>query len=279
MIIDTHTHFYDPTRPEGVPWPGPAEDWLYRTVLPEHNRALAESAGVTGTVVVEASAWLEDNQWILDLAADDPWIVGLVGHVDANRPEFKAEIDRFAANELFRGIRCGGGYFQDVTAGSFLSDMEHLVARDLQLDALMGPDLLGQVAELAKRLPELRIVINHCGSVETDGGDPDPVWLDAIGKAAEHPQVYMKVSAVMEKSVNYPGPAEVDFYRPILDAMWDAFGEDRLIYGSNWPVSDRAGSFQAAIDIVKAYFGEKGQIATDKYFWKNAKAAYKWIDR
>ena len=72
MIIDTHTHFYDPTRPEGVPWPPADNELLYRTVLPEHHRALAVPEGVTGTVVVEASAWLADNQWILDLAADDP---------------------------------------------------------------------------------------------------------------------------------------------------------------------------------------------------------------
>ena len=279
MIIDTHTHFYDPTRPQGIPWPSENEAWLYRRVLPEHHRALAAPEGVTGTVVVEASAWLEDNQWILDLAIDEPWIVGFVGHVDPNRPEFKADIDRFAANELFRGIRCGGGYFTDVTAGSFLGDMQHLLARDLQLDVLMGPNLLGQVAELAHRLPDLRIVINHCGSVEIGDGELDPVWLAAIAKMAEHAQVYMKVSAVMEKSTSYPGPEDLDFYRPMLDAMWQAFGEDRLIYGSNWPVSDCAGGFKAATDIVKAFFAEKGEEAAEKYFWKNAKAAYKWIDR
>ena len=94
---------------------------------------------MTGTVVVEASAWLADNQWILDLAAADPWIVGLVGHVDPNREDFKSDIDRLAGNALFRGIRCGSGYFADLEAGSFLADMEHLVARDLQLDALVGP--------------------------------------------------------------------------------------------------------------------------------------------
>ena len=105
MIIDTHTHFYDPNRPHGVPWPPEDNELLYRTVLPEHHRSLSGSEGVTGTVVVEASAWLEDNQWILDLAAEDPWIVGLVGHVDPNRAEFRDEIGRLSANPLFRGIR------------------------------------------------------------------------------------------------------------------------------------------------------------------------------
>ena len=108
MIIDTHTHFYDPTRPQGIPWPPRNNALLYRTVQPKHHRALAEPQGVTGTVVVEASFWLEDNQYVLDLAAQDPWIVGVVGNIASDRPEFGAELDRFATNPLFRGIRVRG---------------------------------------------------------------------------------------------------------------------------------------------------------------------------
>src|SRR5947209_6291608 len=76
-IIDTHTHFYDPMRPQGVPWPPKEDKLLYRRVLPEHFQNLTKSQHVTGTVVVEASAWVEDNDWILDLAAKNPIIVGL----------------------------------------------------------------------------------------------------------------------------------------------------------------------------------------------------------
>ena len=165
MIIDTHTHFYDPTRPEGVPWPPADNELLYRTVLPEHHRALAAPEGVTGTVVVEASAWLADNQWILDLAAADPWIVGLVGHVDPNREDFKGDIDRLAGNALFRGIRCGGGYFADLEAGFFSPTWSTSSQGTWSSTRWWGPADLAQVVELARRLPELRIVINHCGGV------------------------------------------------------------------------------------------------------------------
>ena len=128
MIIDTHTHFYDPSRPQGVPWPGPDGGQLYRTVLPEHYRALAEPEGVTGTVVVEASAWLDDNQWILDLAEIDPFIVGLVGHIDPSRDAFADELARYADHPRFCGIRCGSGYFNAAPNDEFLRDMELLVA-------------------------------------------------------------------------------------------------------------------------------------------------------
>src|SRR5262245_11965295 len=78
-IVDTHTHFYDPLRPQGVPWPGKNDAALYRTVLPADYRKLGDPTGVTGTVIVESSPWVEDNQWILNLAEHDPFVLGLVG--------------------------------------------------------------------------------------------------------------------------------------------------------------------------------------------------------
>jgi L-fuconolactonase len=294
MIIDTHTHFYDPTRPQGVPWPPADNALLYRTVLPEHYKALAVPEGVTGTIVVEASAWPEDNAWILDLAAQEPYIVGLVGHIDPDRPEFGAELARFAAHPLFRGIRCGGRSFEDVEGGTFLTDMETLAAHDLELDVLIHRQHLDGLRALARRLPELRIVVDHMAHMPIDGQAIRPEWVDAYGQMAEPPNVYIKVSAVMEQSTIRPAPADVDFYRPALDALWAAFGEDRVIYGSNWPVCERAGTFKQSIDLVKAYIKGKAretqaretreretreQEAWDKYFWQNGQAAYKWVEK
>jgi L-fuconolactonase len=279
MIIDTHTHFYDPTRPQGVPWPPPENKLLYRTVRPEHHRAVAEPEGVTGTVVVEASAWLEDNQYILDLAKGDPWIVGLVGHIDPARPGFVTDLDRFKAHPLFRGIRVRPRYFEDVERGSFLDDMEALAARDLEADVLIRRQHLHGLLALARRVPELRIVVDHICHMPIDGGPVAPEWADIYGRLAEPPNVYVKVSAVMEQSTIQPAPAETDYYRPALDALWSAFGQDRVIYGSNWPVCDRAGTFEQSIRIVKDYVRGSGQAAWDKYFWQNGQAAYKWVER
>src|ERR1051325_417180 len=70
-IVDTHTHFYDPTRPQGVPWPPKNDTVLYRRVLPAEVEEIARPLGVIGTVVVEASPWVEDNDWVLQLAEKD----------------------------------------------------------------------------------------------------------------------------------------------------------------------------------------------------------------
>lgn len=279
MIIDTHTHFYDPARPQGVPWPNPKDELLYRTVLPEHYKALAVPQGVTGTVVVEASGWVEDNQWILDLAENEPFIVGFVGNLQLGSKDFGSNIERFSANPIFRGIRPRGANIKNIEKGTYLADIEKLADNDLELDLSLGKEGLPDVASLARRVPALRIVINHIAGVRINGESPDPVWVEGMQMAAEHPNVYCKVSGLVEAAQDKPSPADVGYYTPTLDVLWEAFGEDRLVYGSNWPVSELFADYATVQRIVMEYFKNKGQEATEKYFSKNSKAAYKWIVR
>jgi L-fuconolactonase len=154
--------------------------------------------------------------------------------------------------------------------------MEKLSVKDLELDVLVRREHLEGLLQLARRVPELRIVIDHIAHMRINGEGLDPLWVETYQRMAEQPQIYMKVSALMEQSVVQPAPANVDFYRPTLDALWESFGEDRLIYGSNWPVSDRAGDLTQVLNIVKTYFAEKGEVASEKYFWRNAQAVYKY---
>lgn len=272
-IIDTHTHFYDPSRPQGVPWPSPDNKLLYRTVLPNDCKVLALDEGVTGTIVVEASSWLEDNQWILDLAASDPFIVGLVGNLTVGRAEFAGELARFASHPLFCGIRCGGRTIGQINA-AILRDLELLAKHDLQLDLLIGAEQWTGLLTVAKELPDLPIVINHIGLMPVNGEALDPVWIERYQQAASFPNLYMKVSGLLENSVIRPAPTELDYYRPTLDTLWSTFGEDRLIYGSNWPVCEVAGSYASCINIVRHYFAEKGDAASQRYFWRNALQVY-----
>lgn len=279
MIIDTHTHLYDPSRPQGVPWPRPEEKALYRTVLPEHVKAVAVPEGVTGTVVVEASPWVEDNQWILDIAAREPFIVGFVGNLDPASAEFAKNLDRFSANPLFRGIRVGGGAVKQPLNRTTLDNLKRLLDKDLELDVLLGPPALADAAALADALPNLRIVLNHVGAVRIDGNAPDPVWVAGMKLAAAHPHVFCKVSS-LSSFVKMPrAPDQVGFYAPTLDALWSAFGADRLFFGSDWPVSARNSDYASMMRVMREYFGAKGQAAAEKFFWRNSQAAYRWVPR
>jgi L-fuconolactonase len=265
-----------------VPWPDKNDSVLYRRVLPADYRALSDPLGVTGTVVVEASAWVDDNQWILDLAAADPFIIGFVGNLKPGKPEFRKDLNRFAKNRLYRGIRIGGG---DVKAAlersEVLEDLRRLSDHDLSLDVLIGPDGVADVVALAGKLPDLRIVIDHCANVPIQEGQPPGGWVDGIVACHYKPNVFMKVSGLVEGTGRTHGDAPKDVmpYRRVLDTIWGAFGEDRVIYGSNWPVSERFASLATVQRLVESYFDEKGGVAADKYFRKNATRVYKTVRR
>ena len=131
----------------------------------------------------------------------------------------------------------------------------------------------------ASAFPQLRIVLNHTAGARIDGGKPDPLWLERMKAAAQRENLYCKASALAETAAQQPAPADVEYYRPVLDALWELFGENRLIYGSNWPVCERSASYETVFQIADAYFAEKGGRARRRYFAENARNAYKWIDR
>ena len=106
-IIDTHIHLFDTARPGGVPWPTPDNAVLFKPALPDRYRRLATPLGIRGAIEVECSTLVEDNQWVLDVAAKDPIIVGTVGNLEPGKPGFREQLERFRRNPLFRGIRYG----------------------------------------------------------------------------------------------------------------------------------------------------------------------------
>lgn len=282
VIIDTHTHFYDPTRPQGVPWPSKNDPFLYRKVMPDEYRALKVPQPVTGTVVVEASAWVEDNQWILDLAKGDKFIVGFSGNLLPGKPEFAANLKKFAANRLYRGIRVNGKMLADnLDNKAFMADLKLLADMDLEMDVNGSPDTLPGLAAAAKKLPSLRIVINHLSNTQIDGKTVNADWQQGMQAAAKHKQVNAKVSGLVEGTGRKDGtaPSDVSYYKKHLDVIWDAFGSDRLVYGSNWPVSARFAPLGTVQQLVHDYFSTKGDTALRKVFSGNAKQVYKWIKR
>lgn len=275
-IIDTHAHFYDPSRPQGVPWPPKEDKLLYRTVLPDEYKKLTAPLGITGVIEVEASPLLEDNQWVLDLAAKDPIIIGTVGHLEPSKPGFERDLDRFHENRRFLGIRVGGKSLSAENAqADFIRDLKKLAGAGLEMDAIGGPAILLDVVRISEQVPKLRIVINHMPFDAPENPNTRALYQNALRELARRPQVYAKVSGVLRRKEDRL-VEDASFYRPSLDELWDVFGVNRLIYGSNWPVSDKVGPYDAVFRVVREYFASKGPEASEKYFWKNSKAAYRW---
>ncbi len=277
-IVDTHVHFYDPSRPQGVPWPLRNDAVLYRTVLPETYRAQPVPRRIDGVVVVEASPWVEDNQWILDLAAKDPLILGLVGNLPVGTDAFAGHLKRFAANPLFLGVRIRDGSLEaGLKDRAFLRDMRDIADSGLCFDVHSPTVWVEQAVPLAHAVPNLRLIINHVANVPVTGGPPPAAWLELMRRLADRPHVYMKVSGLVEGTKHTSGdaPSDPERYQPVLEALWTIFGPDRLLYGSNWPVCGRFAPLATVQQIAMDFFAAKGQTALDKVFWKNARTAYR----
>jgi predicted TIM-barrel fold metal-dependent hydrolase len=278
-IIDTHIHLFDPSRPQGVPWPPKDGAVPYQTTLPARFRQ-----GVVGAIEVECSPWLEDNQWVLDVAEKDPIMVGTVGNLEPGHAGFSRNLERFHRNRLFRGIRYGYLWGRDFRAGIAKSDgiagLKLLAEADLVLDTV-GPhvEFLEAVVRVTDAVPNLRIVIDHLPRLARPEQPQQGAAYDAaMRELGQRSQVYVKVSEVLNR-VEGRVPHELSFYRPKLDELWQTFGEDRLLYGSDWPNSVPLGTYEQVFGIVHEYFTAKGREAAEKYFWKNSVAAYKWVRR
>ena len=283
-IIDTHIHLFDPTRPQGIPWPGKDNPVLYQPALPGRYRTLAAPLGITGAIEVECSAWLEDNQWVLDVAAKDTIMVGTVGNLEPGQPEFGKQLERFHRNPLFRGIRYGNlwgrNFAVEAARPAFARDLKLLAGAGLAMDtANPDPALIETVVRLTDRVPELRLVVDHLPQCTPPN--------DAAALAAYHgnlrelgkrPQVYVKLSEIIRR-VDGKVIEDPAFYRARLDELFGIFGEDRVLFGSDWPNSDRWAPYPKVLGLARDYFSRQSRAAQEKYFWKNSVAAYRWVKR
>jgi L-fucono-1,5-lactonase len=283
-IIDTHIHLFDPRRPEGIPWPPRDDTKLYKPALPERFLKVTEGQGVVGAIEVEASPWLEDNQWVLDVAAEAPVIVGTVGDLEPEKPDFPKQLERFHRNPLFLGIRCGKlwgrNISQELGNPDFVRGLKELAAAGLEMDtANPDPELIAAVVRLTDLVPNLRVVIDHLPQMKEPTDSKVKKELEAnLQELGKRPQVYVKVSEVL-RLVDGHLRLDLDFYKPTLDRLWDIFGEDRLIYGSDWPNSDHIEEYPQELTLVREYLHNKGRSAAEKVFWKNSVAAYRWKKR
>jgi predicted TIM-barrel fold metal-dependent hydrolase len=283
-VLDTHVHLFDTTRPQGVPWPPASNAQLYQPALPARLRRIAAPLGVAGAIEVECSPWLEDNQWVLDVAADDPYIVGMIGNLEPAHPDFPKHLERFRRNPLFLGIRYGNLWGRDLGAQlakpDFVAGIRLLAEANLTLDsANPNPALLEALLRLTDRVPELRLVIDHLPQMPMPADAvPRRAVEAAIREFGKRPRVYLKISEVLRR-VEGAIPEDVEFYRARLDEFWEIFGEDRVVYGSDWPNSDNWLPYAAGLRLLRAYVADKPAAVAEKLFWKNSVAAYRWKPR
>ncbi len=275
-IIDTHIHLYDAHRASGVDWPPASDKVLFRSVLPKHFDAVCRENGIETTVIVEASSRVEDNQWVLDLVKHNPQrYIALVGSLPIGSDQFSVLLERYAKDHRYVGIRMrdrpgGDDFFTDAV----WRDLTLLSKKGLVLDVLLANFTLEDIITIAKRLPDLKILINHVTGLTITGKAAEADWSEMVRKSAKHKNVYCKVSGIFQRSGQMPAPKELSYYAPIFEVVYEAFGEDRIIYGSNWPVTDRGGTYAEQLAIIRAFFAPEGERVLRKLFALNAQKFY-----
>lgn len=278
-VIDTHVHLFDPTRPQGVPYAGP-KGQPPQMASPANYRRQIVGTGIVGAVVVEASPWIEDNLWILERANSDPLFVGVVGNLDPSKPEFPEYLNRFSKDPLWRGIRYARVWQMEGSRQVLKPGM----AEGLKLLAEMGQtldmanpsfDLLRGALLAMDAVPELRVVMDHMPSL-----DPTPqtqaLYDSLIRDLAQHPNFFLKLSQVIhkdDKGVTVTAP------RARLDQLMVAFGEDRVMFGGDWPNSVGTATIPEALALMRDYFAGRPRIQAEKYFWRNSRQIYRWKKR
>src|SRR5262249_7980338 len=144
------------------------------------------------------------NQWLLDLAAKETFLVGIVGNLNPAADDFEKNLRRFARDRLYRGIRISHDSVRAGLKGNLVRRCGLLVDHKLELDINGGPDMPADAARLAAEAPKLRIVLNHCANLRIDGKEPPRGWREGMQAAARHANVFCKVSALVEQTARTP---------------------------------------------------------------------------
>ena len=275
-IIDCHVHLWDTNRPEGISWPRPEHKKIYRPYLPEHIVPIATANNVKGIVAMQSGQAIADNQWNLDIIKKDPLFKGVMGNLSKviGTDEFKPLLNELCKNKQYLGYRLSGKY-QDGLSAALFRDLQLTAEKSLAVDFLVGGYSFKDIATIAKKVPKLRILLDHLGGVSLDGKPLNEDWVKEFKAMGEYENIHCKVSALFGRFKQQPASKELKDYKEILDLAYETFGQDRLVYSSDWPVTERTGDYTSVVKLTKSYFNSMGKTVSRKVFYENAIKFYK----
>ena len=280
-IIDSHIHLFDASRPQGAPYKGPKE-FTSHISLPGPYSSLAAPLGIVGAVAVEASSWVEDNLWLLETAQTNDIMVGVVGRLQVDKPEFAEYLERYHKNPLYRGIRINinarNNLMEQLETPAVVDNLKLLAQADLSLDtANPSLDLLHTVVRVSDLVPDLRIVVDHLPVMDPTT-DEAAAYRAVLQEIKGRPGIFVKLSEILHR-VNGDVAMDLASHRERLDYLMGIFGEDRVLFGSDYPNSVGTATIEQVVSLVKQYFASKPRSVAEKYFWKNSLRCYKWVKR
>lgn len=275
MRIDAHQHFWRLDKPF-CNWPTQAEERIFADFGEDDLAPLLGAHGIEGTVLVQAAPSLDETHFLLEIADRTPFVKGVVGWVDMESPSAISDVEALARHPRFRGIRPMLQGIADpewILNPAFDGIFQRLIELGLCFDALVTPRHLGALPELAKRHPDLSIVVDHAAKPAIrDGAEGLSNWQTRMTALAGHANVSCKISGLLTEA----GPdAGLDDLLPFLDRLLVIFGPERLLWGSDWPVVLMVADYGRWVAICDAWLSDKPASDRDLILGATARRIYR----
>jgi len=239
---------------------------LRRNHLPEDLQAEFDQVELDGSVAVQARQTLEETRWLLELADQHDLIKGVVGWVDLRSEAVEEQLAEFTSHPKFVGVR---HVVQDepddqfMIRSEFIRGIGKLQAFGLRYDILIFPRQLPAAIELVKQFPDQRFVLDHMAKPLIKAGTLMK-WDKQIRELAQFENLTCKVSGMVTEA-DWENWVPGDFL-PYLNVVFESFGEDRLMYGSDWPVCRLAGEYGRVYGLAEEYISQFSGEAKTKFF-------------
>lgn len=274
MIIDSHQHFwhYDAARDS---WITEEMNVLKRDFLPADLQQEFATNGVEGCIAVQAAQSEEETLFLLDLAEKYPFVKGVVGWCDLRDSNLPARLEYFSQFEKLCGFRHVVQSEPDddfLLREDFLRGIAQLKKFNFTYDILIYPKQLPAAIKFVEKFPEQAFVLDHIAKPFIKAQITEP-WAAQIKELAQHPNLYCKVSGMVTEA-NWQN-WQADDFKAYLDVVFEAFGTDRIMYGSDWPVCLVAASYQQVKDLLADYMSNFSSVEREKIFSLNAQHFYK----
>ena len=277
MKIDAHQHFWSYNTTD-YGWMTADQSSLRRDFLPRDFEPVLRHSGFEGSIAVEARQLLAETEWLLDLADRHEFIKGVVGSVDLRSDRVEEQLAKYATHSKLRGVR---HVVHDEPDDDFIlgADFQRGIARlaqfDLRYDLLVFPRHLANTIKLVGRFPDQPFVVDHLAKPNIRHGALSP-WRELMRQLADFPNVSCKLSGlVTEADWSRWRPADLI---PYLNVAFEAFGAERLMIGSDWPVCTLAGSYQTVMSVVLDYAAALDERARRGVLGENCARVYSIVE-
>ncbi len=274
-VIDAHQHFWQLSQPFDYRWlDAPELEPIRRDFLPEDLAQRMKSSGIDRSVFVQTQHNVAENRWVLDMAQRHDYIAGVVGWVDLASDDCERQLLEFKDHPKFVGIR---HVTQDEPDDDFIirpdvvRGLHVLQKHGVPFDLLFYVKHLKHAAPLATMLPDLPLVIDHLAKPLIADGILAG-WREDLQAAAQHPNLFCKLSGLVTEA-DWSKWTASDL-RPYVETALDAFGPERCMFGSDWPVCELAASYQQVHDALREIVGPLGASELDQIFGGTASRFY-----